>query len=157
MSSTKKGNDWYFGMKAHIGADADGGVTHSPETSTAKVQDSQVWDALQHGEETPVWAGEGYVSTEREAAFKVPGDQAPVPPCDSTLPGVGQEPRAAVHAVRARQPVPRAKKADGMRTSLSEIDRTTGVAVTKLQNRAQNARVAAMFAVKLPARRSRTP
>ena len=29
MSSTKKGNDWYFGMKAHIGVDVDSGVTHS--------------------------------------------------------------------------------------------------------------------------------
>ena len=35
MSSTKMGNDWYFGMKAHIGVDADSGVTHSLETSTA--------------------------------------------------------------------------------------------------------------------------
>ncbi len=37
MSSTKKGNDWYFGMKAHIGVDADSGATHSLETSTAKL------------------------------------------------------------------------------------------------------------------------
>ena len=34
MSSTKKGNDWYFGMKAHIGVDADSGITHSLETSS---------------------------------------------------------------------------------------------------------------------------
>ena len=40
MSSTKKGNGWYFGMKAHIGVDADSGVTHSLETSTAKLHDS---------------------------------------------------------------------------------------------------------------------
>ena len=73
MSSTKKGNDWYFGMKAHIGVDADSGVTHSLETSTAKLHDSQVWDALLHGEETSVWADKGYVSAEREAAFKGPG------------------------------------------------------------------------------------
>ena len=59
MSSTKKGNDWYFGMKAHIGVDADSGVTHSLETSTAKLHDSQVWDALLHGEETSVWADKG--------------------------------------------------------------------------------------------------
>ena len=38
MLSTKKGNDWYFGMKAHIGVDADRGVTHSRETSTARLQ-----------------------------------------------------------------------------------------------------------------------
>lgn len=86
MSSTKKGNDWYFGpplmvckqttagqRKAHIGVDADSGVTHSLETSTAKLHDSQVWDALLHGEETSVWADKGYVSAEREAAFKEPG------------------------------------------------------------------------------------
>ncbi|WP_442935579.1 IS5 family transposase [Nitratireductor sp. CH_MIT9313-5] len=74
MSSTKKGNDWYFGMKAHIGVDADSGVTHSLETSTAKLHDSQVWDELLHGEETSVWADKGYVSAEREAAFKVSRD-----------------------------------------------------------------------------------
>jgi transposase, IS5 family len=73
MSSTKKGNDWYFGMKAHIGVDADSGVTHSLETSTARLHDSRVWDALLHGEETSVWADKGYVSAEREAAFSGPG------------------------------------------------------------------------------------
>ena len=73
MSSTKKGNDWYFGMKAHIGVDAESGVTHSLETSTAKVHDSQVWDELLHGEETSRWADKGYVSAEHEAAFAGPG------------------------------------------------------------------------------------
>jgi IS5 family transposase len=73
MSSTKKGNDWYFGMKAHIGVDLESGVTHSLETSTARLHDSQVWDELLHGEETSVWADKGYVSAEREAAFKGPG------------------------------------------------------------------------------------
>jgi IS5 family transposase len=69
MSSTKKGNDWFFGMKAHVGVDADSGITHSLETSTAKLHDSQVWDELLHGAETSVWADKGYVSAEREAAF----------------------------------------------------------------------------------------
>lgn len=56
MTSTKKGNDRYFGMEAHVGADADSGVAHSPEASTAKVQDCRVWDELLHGGETAVWA-----------------------------------------------------------------------------------------------------
>ena len=87
MSSTKKGNDWYFGSeedqkliqwinfptKAHIGVDADSGVTHSLDTSTAKLHDSQVWDELLHGEESSVWADRGYVSAEREEAFRGPG------------------------------------------------------------------------------------
>jgi len=73
MSSTRKGNDWYFGMKAHIGVDAESGAVHSLDTSTAKVHDSQVWDALLHGDETSVWADKGYVSAEREAAFSKGG------------------------------------------------------------------------------------
>ena len=69
MSSTKKGNAWYFGMKAHVGVDADSGTVHSLETTTAKVHDSRVWGELLHGDETSVWADKGYVSAEREAAF----------------------------------------------------------------------------------------
>ena len=73
MSSTKKGNKWYFGMKAHIGVDADSGIVHSLETTTGSVHDSQVWDELLHGKETSVWADKGYVSATREAAFSEPG------------------------------------------------------------------------------------
>ena len=69
MSSTKKGNDWYFGMKAHVGVDAESGTVHSLEATTAKVHDSRVWDELLHGDETSVWADKGYVSAGREAAF----------------------------------------------------------------------------------------
>ena len=73
MSSTKKGNDWYFGMKAHIGVDVDSGVTHSLETPMAKLHDSQVLEELLHGDETSAWVDKGYVSAERKAAFKGPG------------------------------------------------------------------------------------
>ena len=73
MSSTKQGNTWYFGMKAHVGVDAESGVTHSLETSTARVHDSRIWDELLHGEETSVWADKGYVNAEREAAFSDDG------------------------------------------------------------------------------------
>jgi IS5 family transposase len=73
MSSTKKGNDWYFGMKAHIGVDVDSGTVHSLEATTAKVHDSRVWDELLHGDEASVWADKGYVSAEREAAFAKDG------------------------------------------------------------------------------------
>jgi IS5 family transposase len=55
MSSTKKGNDWYFGMKAHVGVDAQRGIVHSLYTTTAKAHDSQVWDELLHGDETSIW------------------------------------------------------------------------------------------------------
>ena len=45
-----------FPTHAHVGVDADSGVVHSLETSTARLHDSQVWDELLHGEETSVWA-----------------------------------------------------------------------------------------------------
>ena len=72
MSSTKKGNEWYFGMKAHVGVDAQSGIVHSLDTTTAKTHDSQVWDELLHGDETSIWADKGYVSATREAAFSGP-------------------------------------------------------------------------------------
>jgi len=50
MSSTKKGNNYYFGMKAHIGVDAESGLVHTVEITTAKVADGTMTDALLHGE-----------------------------------------------------------------------------------------------------------
>jgi IS5 family transposase len=73
MSSTKKGNTWYFGMKAHVGVDLDSGLVHSMEASTAKVHDSQKFDDLLHGDEQAVFGDKGYVSGEREAAFRAQG------------------------------------------------------------------------------------
>jgi len=73
MSSTKKGNNWCFGVKADSGVDADSGVTHSLDTSTAKLHGSQVWDELLHCEESSALADKGYVNAEREAAFAGPG------------------------------------------------------------------------------------
>ena len=43
-------------MMAHVGVDADSGVVHSLDTSTARLHGSQVWDDLLHGGETSVWA-----------------------------------------------------------------------------------------------------
>jgi transposase, IS5 family len=73
MSSTKKGNVWYFGMKAHVGVDLDSGVVHTLEASSAKVHDSQKFDDLLHGEEHSVFGDKGYVSGEREDAFRAQG------------------------------------------------------------------------------------
>jgi IS5 family transposase len=59
-------------MKAHVGTGTESGLTHSRETPTAKLHDSQVWDALLHGAETSVWVDKGYVRAERVAAFSSP-------------------------------------------------------------------------------------
>ncbi len=58
MHQTKKGNQWYFGMKAHIGVDSQSKLIH-PVTA-ANVHDSQVLGDLLHGEETRVWGDSAY-------------------------------------------------------------------------------------------------
>lgn len=60
MSQTKKGNQWYFGMKAHIGVDADSGLVHTVVGTTAKVSDMAMFDACLHGTEERVAADRGY-------------------------------------------------------------------------------------------------
>lgn len=65
MHQVKKGNQWHFGMKAHIGVDADSGITHTLVTTAANVHDVTQATALLHGEETKVWADSGYRGIEK--------------------------------------------------------------------------------------------
>ena len=60
MHQTKKGNQWHFGMKAHIGVDADSGLVHTVFGTAANVNDVTQASALVHGEETDVFADAGY-------------------------------------------------------------------------------------------------
>ncbi len=60
MHRTKKGNQWSFGMKAHIGVDARSGLTHSLETTPANTSDVATAHALLHGGEERVWGDTGY-------------------------------------------------------------------------------------------------
>ncbi len=64
MHQTKKGNQWYFGMKAHIGVDAKSGLTHSLETTAANEHDLNQVGNLLHGEEAFVFADAGYLGAE---------------------------------------------------------------------------------------------
>ena len=64
MHQTKKGNQWYFGMKAHIGVDAKSGMTHSLETTAANEHDLNQVGNLLHGEEAFVFADAGYQGAE---------------------------------------------------------------------------------------------
>jgi IS5 family transposase len=66
MRQTKKGNQWYFGMKAHIGTDSQSKLIHSVVATPANVHDSQVLGDLLHGEETRVWGDSAYAG-QREA------------------------------------------------------------------------------------------
>ena len=69
MSQTKKGNQWYFGMKAHIGVDAESGLVHSVDCTTAKVADNTMMKACLHGEETLALGDRGYHQTNRTIEY----------------------------------------------------------------------------------------
>ena len=60
MHQTKKGKDWYFGMKAHLGVDSKNKIIHSAVVTPANVADSAVLPELLHGEETRVWGDGAY-------------------------------------------------------------------------------------------------
>jgi IS5 family transposase len=60
MHQTKKGNEWHFGMKMHIGVDDALGLIHSVSTTSANVHDITEADRLLHGEEKRVWGDAGY-------------------------------------------------------------------------------------------------
>lgn len=60
MHQTKKGNQWYFGMKGHVGVDSKEKIIHSVEVTPANVHDSQKVEDLLHGRETKVWGDSAY-------------------------------------------------------------------------------------------------
>lgn len=63
--STKKGNAWYFGYKAHIGVDEDSGLVHSVKVTAANVHDVTVVPELLTGEEETVYGDSGYLGAEK--------------------------------------------------------------------------------------------
>ena len=65
MHQTKKGNQYYFGMKAHIGVDDESGLVHSVVGTAANVADVTQVDKLLHGEENMVGADAGYTGVEK--------------------------------------------------------------------------------------------
>jgi IS5 family transposase len=70
MCQTRKGNQWYFGMKAHIGVDSATKVIHTVVATAANVADCTILPDLLHGNETRVWGDQAYRG-QREAMRKV--------------------------------------------------------------------------------------
>ncbi len=67
MHQAKKGEQWYFGMKAHIGADADSGLVHTVVATPANEADVAVVDELLHGQERVVYGDSGYTGADKSA------------------------------------------------------------------------------------------
>ncbi len=65
MRQAKKGNQWYFGMKAHIGADAESGLVHTVRGTAASVNDVVEANSLLHGQESVAFGDAGYQGAEK--------------------------------------------------------------------------------------------
>src|ERR1700756_656854 len=65
MHQTKKGNEWHFGMKAHVGVDADSGLVHSVVGTAANVSDVSQAHALLHGHEEQAFGDAGYIGVDK--------------------------------------------------------------------------------------------
>lgn len=70
MYQTRKGNEWYFGMKLHIGVDETFGLVHSLSTTAGRVHDNTQVEHLLHGKEDAVWGDAGYAGVHRWAAHQ---------------------------------------------------------------------------------------
>ena len=75
MHSTRKGKQWYFGMKAHVGVDSRTKQIHSVVATAANVHDSQKLGELLHGGETRVWGDSAYVGQGKVIRERAPGAQ----------------------------------------------------------------------------------
>jgi IS5 family transposase len=67
MHQAKKGEQWHFGMKAHIGADVDSGLVHTVVTTPANESDVAQVDQLLHGKEDVVHGDAGYIGAQEHA------------------------------------------------------------------------------------------
>ena len=72
MRSTRKGNNWHYGMKIHIGTDLQGRVHHVKVTDAA-AHDSTVMDDLLHSEEKSIYGDKAYANEEKAVAAKASG------------------------------------------------------------------------------------
>ena len=73
MRSSKKGNQWYFGMKAHVGVDAKSGLVHTAGVTTGSVHDAKVMYRLIREDDRAVYGDKGYVSAEKKRAAEDAG------------------------------------------------------------------------------------
>ena len=71
MHQTRKGLQWHFGMKLHIGVDKDTGLAHSAVVTAANVHDKHPLPDLLHEQETAVYGDSAYASQQAPIASKV--------------------------------------------------------------------------------------
>jgi IS5 family transposase len=105
MHQTKKGNEWHFGMKMHVGVDEALGVIHSITTTPANAHDITQLSELLHGEEETVWGDAGYCGAEKRSelqAVEVDWLICQRPGVRKTLNGIAARAEKAKAQVRAK-------------------------------------------------------
>jgi len=70
MKHTKKGNQWHFGMKTHVGTDTAVGLVHAMVCTPANVHDSQVFEELLHGQEPQIYGDKAYANQARQNEYE---------------------------------------------------------------------------------------
>ncbi len=78
MHQTRKGNQWFFGMKGQIGVDKDSGLIHSVATTAAHVSDGVVAAERLHGEEKVLYGDAGYQGLEKREKMAEPEVDCPI-------------------------------------------------------------------------------
>jgi transposase, IS5 family len=73
MSQSRKGNQWHFGMKAHIGVDVRSGLVHTAGVTTGSVHDAKVMDNLIREDDRAVFGDKGYVNERKKRAARAAG------------------------------------------------------------------------------------
>jgi len=104
MHQTRKGNQWFFGMKAHIGVDAESGLVHTVTTTPANAADVTQLAELLHGKETRVFADAGYTGAEKRAAKRG---------------GITKLPEGRAQSRHETPGIPQGSRAGQVRTSVS--------------------------------------
>ena len=116
MHQTRKGKQWYFGMKAHIGVDAGSGLAHSLTTTAANASDVTQAGTLLHGGETTAWGDAGYQGVEKRPEHRDGGVEwrVAMKPGRRRLlgEGVAELPASSAATRRARSPSGRRTSCD---------------------------------------------
>ena len=108
MHQTKKGNQWHFGMKAHIGVDVASGVVHTLTGTAANEADINQTVALLHGQEEAVFADAGYSEADkrpeladRDVAWNIANKRSIIKALPKALPDLAEPIERALAQLRA--------------------------------------------------------
>lgn len=129
MWQAKKGQQWYFGMKLHIGVDAESTLIHSLDVTAANEHDGNCIANLLHGEEVTVWGDQGYAGRTEVIAAHAPNAQ------DLTNRRIGSGPAGDAERKRNRK---KSKTRARVEHPFLTIKRIFGFGKTRLRGMAKN-------------------